>query len=460
MTRRHFLEASACALTVPGARAAQVPSPIARPNLLYIVVDQLSGLALPGMDPHARMPNVASLAKSAVTFTHAYSAGMTCGPARASLDTGLYTQTHGVGGGFKLTAGVPSLPRTLAVCGYVSSHPDGYSLEGERAEHEKWLLALGYPQPLSSLNGVESMARYLNLPLKWKCGRAGVAPEHGFDAFCAQRAIRFLELNRDRPFACFLQLRGPHDPYMAPRRYDTIVDPATIPVPPYRQGEFANKPLRQRQSFETQGASRMTDAQIRQVLALYYGMASYSDYAIGMVLKRLRDLELEERTVVVLLSDHGDTMGRHRFMSKDFAFYEPAVRIPFLLRAPNRRGGMLVPDPVSGIDVFPTICDLMDLPKPDGLPGQSLISRWDGKRTDPERPIFAAQGIPRKTRAVMLRTPRYKFTRYDDGGSELYDLERDPDELENRSDDAAYSSILRDLISELAQWEHRYPHRA
>jgi arylsulfatase A-like enzyme len=419
MTRRNFLAAAGGGLTALGGPPLQAQTSGTRLNLLYILVDQLSGLALPGMDPHARMPNVAAVASAGVTFTHAYGAAMTCGPARASLDTGLYTQTHGVGGGFKLSADLPSLPRTLAACGYVSSHPNGYSLESERAEHEKWLVALGYPQPLSSLNGSESLARYLDLPLKWKCGRAGLAPEHGFDAYCAERAIRFLETNRDRPFACFLQLRGPHDPYMTPRPYDTMVDPDGIAVPPYRAGEFVNKPPRQRQSFESQGASRMTDAQIQRILALYYGMASYSDYAIGRVLKRVGELGLTEHTVVVLVSDHGDTMGRHRFMSKDFAFYEPAMRIPFVVRAPGMRGGVSVSDPVSGIDLFPTLCDLLSLPKPEDLPGQSLVARWDGNGSDPARPIFAAQGVPGKNRAVMLRTPRFKFTRYDDGGSEL-----------------------------------------
>ena len=454
MTRRHFVTAAAGAFA---ARAQQSGAPPL--NLLYILVDQLSGLALPGIDPHARMPNVAALARSDVTFTHAYTAAMTCGPARASLDTGLHTQTHGVGGGFQLSANVSSLPRTLAARGYVSSHPNGYNLEAERAEHEKWLVALGYQSPLSSINGAESMARYLDLPLKWKCGRAGVAPEHGFEAYCAQRAIRFLEINRSRPFACFLQLRGPHDPYMAPRPFDTLVDPSSLDVPAYRAGEFANKPPRQRQSFETQGASRMTDAQIRQVLALYYGMSAYSDHAIGLVLSRLKELELDERTVVLLVSDHGDTMGRHRFMSKDFAFYEPAVRVPLLIRAPGRRRAIQISDPVSGIDVFPTLCDLMDLSKPDGLPGQSLVARWEGKASDAARPIFAAQGVPGRNRAVMLRTPRYKYTHYDDGGGELYDLERDPNELENRVDDAAYAAECRELIAETAEWERRYPHR-
>ena len=463
MTRREFVTSTgAGALAIAGAARQAIAMQAAPPrsNLLYIVVDQLSGLALPLQDANARMPNTLSLAKSGVHFSHAYSGAMTCGPSRACLDTGLYTQSHGVGGGFTMPVSVDSLPRTLAAAGYVSSHPSGYSLESERAEHEKWLVQLGYEQPLSSIYGVDSMARYLELPLKWKCGRAGVAPEHGFDEYCAQRAIRFLETNQKKQFACFLQLRGPHDPYMVPRPFDSLIDPNKLALPPYRSGEFKNKPRRQRESFETQGASKMTDTQIRQILAVYYGMAAYSDHCAGLVLNRLHDLNLADNTVVILVSDHGDTMGRHRFMSKDFAFYEPAMRIPMIIRAPGRPGGVVHSDPVSGIDVFPTLCDLMGLPKPNGIAGQSLAARWEGKPGDSERPIFASQGIPGKNRAVMLRTPQYKFTRYDDGGSELYDVVRDPDELENRIDHPDYARPLRDLKSRVERWERQYPHRA
>lgn len=460
ITRRKFVGGGLPVLSMQAACArGNTAQP---PNLLYILIDQLSGLALPMLDSNARMPNCRDLARSGVVFTHAYTAGMTCGPSRASLDTGLYTQSHGVGGGKtrSLPPSLDSLPRTLAAHGYVSSHPDGYNLDAERALHERWLADLGYEQPLSSLNGVERMARYLDLPLKWKCGRAGVAPEHAFDAYCAQRAIRFLEANRDRPFACFLQLRGPHDPYMAPRPFDTLVDPAALAIPPYRTGEFAGKPLRQRQAFETQGAARMSDAQLRQVLALYYGMAAFSDFCAGLVLRRLRELGLQANTVVVLVADHGDTMGRHRFMSKDFAFYEPAVRIPMILRATGRRAGVVNEDPVSGIDLFPTLCELMNLPKPKGIAGQSLVGRWEGKDRDPERPIFAAQGVPGKNRAVMLRTPRYKYARYDEGGAELYDLARDPDELDNRVDDRACADLLARLSREVENWERSYPSRS
>jgi arylsulfatase A-like enzyme len=460
MNRRDFLNVAAGgALALPAFAQSSVGQVGRKTNLLYILVDQLSGLALPSADANARMPNMQALTKSGVLFSHAYTAAMTCGPSRASLDTGLYTQTHGIGGGFRQLADTASLPSTLARSGYVSSHPEGYSLEAERAEHEKWLADLGYAQPLSSLNGVESMAQYLDLPLKWKCGRAGVAPEHGFDAYCAQRAIRFLETNRNKPFACFLQLRGPHDPYMVPRPYDTLIDPSKLALPPYRAGEFANKPKRQRDSFESQGASKMTDAQIRQILGIYYGMASYSDYCIGQVLNRLLELKLDDHTVVALVADHGDTMGRHRFMSKDYAFYENAVRIPMIFRAPGRGAGFVRTDPVSGIDVFPTLCDLMGLAKPSGIPGQSLVARWEGKESDPDRTIFSAQGTPGKDRAVMVRTPHYKYTRFDDGGSELYDLDRDPDEFENRVDSADYAPVLAQLARLLAEQERQYPHR-
>jgi arylsulfatase A-like enzyme len=454
LTRRGFFAATAAQML-----RGQVQAP--KPNLLYILVDQLSGLALPLHDRNARMPNVARLAQSGVTFSHAYTGAMTCGPSRACLDTGLYTQAHSIGGGYRPPESMDTLPKTLARHGYISSHPDGYSLEDERAQHEKWLGDLGYSSPISSIYGAEAMARYRDFPLKWKCGRAGVAPEHGFEAYCAQRAIRFLESSRDRQFACFLQLRGPHDPYMVPRPYDTLIDPATLAQPPYRAGEFEHKPPRQLRSFKSQGAATMSDAQIREALGLYYGMCAYSDFCVGQVLSRLTELGLDDRTVVILVSDHGDTMGRHRMMSKDYALYEPAMRIPLIIRAPGGRPrGLVNSDPVSGIDVFPTLCDLLSLSVPKALHGASLVGRWEGREHDPERTIFASQGTPGKDRAIMMRTPKFKLTRYDDGGAELYDLAKDPDELENRIGDNAYAAVREQLARDLEAWEKAYPPRS
>ncbi len=130
-----------------------------------------------------------------------------------------------------------------------------------------------------------------------------------------------------------------------------------------------------------------------------------------------------------------------------------------IVRAPGRRGGVVCSDPVSCKDVFPTLCELMNLPKPEGIPGQSLVGRWDGKPWRSPRAIFAAQGTPGRNRAVMLRAPKFKFTRYDDGGSELYDLARDADELENRVDDPSYARPLAESQARVEQWVRQYPHR-
>src|SRR5450432_2167547 len=111
MNRRTFLNAAAGgAWSLPSFVMQSARSP----NLLYILVDQLSGLALPALDSSARMPHTQTLTKSGVLFSHAYTAAMTCGPARASLDTGLFTQTHGVGGGFRQLSDTPTLAGALA----------------------------------------------------------------------------------------------------------------------------------------------------------------------------------------------------------------------------------------------------------------------------------------------------------------------------------------------------------
>ena len=101
MTRRDVVTGSVVMASAGRPMLAQ-QSPARKTNLLYILVDQLSGLALPSVDSNARMPNTLNLTKSGIHFSHAYTAAMTCGPSRASLDTGLYTSTHGVGGGFTL----------------------------------------------------------------------------------------------------------------------------------------------------------------------------------------------------------------------------------------------------------------------------------------------------------------------------------------------------------------------
>jgi choline-sulfatase len=184
-------------------------------------------------------------------------------------------------------------------------------------------------------------------------------------------------------------------------------------------------------------------------------MCSYSDDALGQVMAKLKALDLERSTAIVLVSDHGDTLGRHRMMSKDFAFSEHAMRTPMIFAAPGESSaglprGVVQKDPVSGVDVYPTLCEFMGLPAPGPIDGESLVSRWRGDVVRPNREILSGQGVPGKNRARMLRTPKFKSTRYDDGGEELYDLERDSDELENLVVEPKYAKMVAEFRNRTA----------
>jgi arylsulfatase A-like enzyme len=136
------------------------------------------------------------------------------------------------------------------------------------------------------------------------------------------------------------------------------------------------------------------------------------------------------------------------------------MRIPRVFRAPGeRRRVITIADPVSGIDLFPTLLSLLRLPEVTALHGRSLVPYWEGRQSDPDRPIYAGQGYEGRDRMVMLRTPRFKLTRYDDGGNELHDLQSDPGELTNVYEDSRYKTSLNELSRQLDQWDRSYPHR-
>jgi arylsulfatase A-like enzyme len=449
LTRRRFAQTIAGgAAALRFARAAAPPL-----NFVFIIADQHSGIAMPQAGDHiAKVPQLNRLAGQGVTFTNAFTAGMSCAPSRASLDTGLHVQTHGVrNNGIPLRAETPSIHQSFERNGFiVSSRPRGYA---------EYLKALGYEDVVSPIIGSKRMAKLIETPYKFETGRAGFAPGHQLDGYATDCALRFLEENRDNRFVCWLQLHGAHDPFVAPPPFDSMYDPAKLPLPAYKAGEYDRKPPRQKAAWKDwQHADQLSDAQIRTILAHYYGMVSHTDYQVGRVLDQLSHLGLDQNTVVIYTADHGDCMGRHRMFTKGFCFYEPAVRIPLIIRAPGLPAGRTVDRLVSGVDVAPTILDLLRLPPLPNPHGRSLVRLARGENDDWKDIVYGGQGFEGSDRAVMVRNQRYKFARYDDGGVELYDLERDPDELESVDQDPAYAKVRREIEAELVAWDRRHPH--
>jgi len=234
--------------------------------------------------------------------------------------------------------------------------------------------------------------------------------------------------------------------------------PADIPLPPYRDGEYASKPAQQRRTWESTGAATLSDDHIRLILAHYYGMVSFTDMLVGRLLDKLSALSLDSNTAVVYMADHGDTMGHHRVFTKGFALYEPAMRVPLIMRSPGMTAGARVETGVSGVDLLPTTLELLGLPAQTGIQGRSLVPLWRGDQVPGHDPVFACQGFEGYDRLAMWRTPDWKLTRYDEGGGELYDMRGDPHELHNLIDDARHASVRQRLTRLMEDWDRRSVH--
>jgi len=266
-------------------------------------------------------------------FTHAYTGGLICSPSRACLDTGVHVQTHGVRtNGVRLRTGIENIYGILGRHGYVAPKEHAHS---DAKGYLAWLRQQGYDDVASPIIGSKKEARLIPTPYRFETGRAGSSKEQSLDAYTVRQSIDFVERNRERPFGLWIQLHGAHDPYVVPAPFDTMYRPADLPMPPFLTGEYESKPARQKRTWQSQSADKLSDEHIRTILAHYLGMVAQTDELVGQFLDRLSALGLDQDTVVVYTADHGDTMGCHRMFTKGFGFYEPAIRIPMIVRAPG-----------------------------------------------------------------------------------------------------------------------------
>jgi uncharacterized sulfatase len=197
---------------------------------------------------------------------------------------------------------------------------------------------------------------------------------------------------------------------------------------------------------------RRDEADLARDIALYYGMASFTDAYVGRILDRLDELGLAEDTLVVFTSDHGDFYGQHGLTTKGAFHYEDLVRVPFLVRYPGevpagRRSGALQ----SLTDLAPTFLRFADVEVPRTMTGVDQSGVWRGERDRArDHVVVENRQTPTTMHCKTYVEDRYKLTVYDDRDyGELFDLEDDPDELHNRWTDPDYRARKRDLHRQL-----------
>lgn len=380
-----------------------------KPNLLLITLDQLRADVLWGvLSGVVPLPNFNRLQEEGVSFTNCYTAAVPCGPARASLLTGLYAFNHrGIRNGVPIAKHHATLATQLRQLGYdpllfgycdMAADPtDGDPNDPDFLSYElpargfRDMIEMRFEQPFAWIGYLRQQGYQLSAPMPdgwfdlYKPTQSGIrAPafyrsEHSDTHFLTDRTLEALDARRDVPWVAHLTYIRPHPPLIAPAPWNTIVRTADIPSPtnhcpdhPFFDAWFS-KPSQQGLFWGFDGhCSRLNKQQILDLRAVYLGLVAEVDENIGRILAWLDDTNQADNTILIVMADHGDMLGDQGFWGKD-NILSSAHHIPLIIRTPQAKSSYTVETMVSSVDVVPTILELMGARVPVAMDGHSLL---------------------------------------------------------------------------------------
>jgi choline-sulfatase len=459
MQRRQFLA------SLGGTLAGQPPA-VQRPNVLFLSVDDMNDWVgcLRGY-PGVRTPHIDALARRGVLFSNAHCASPLCNPSRTALLTGLAASTTGIYNNDQYWR--PNLPWVVTMpeyfrnngyyvagAGKVFHHVAGFNPPDQwhefqlqafddpwyrRLEWYPWVNKIPNP-PGHPFNGLKNFQGEFD----W-----GVLPyresEYG-DMRAVDFAHRFLERKHDKPFFLAIGLWHPHIPMFAPQNYFDLYPPGKVRVPKSPADDLEDVPAEGRKmaAFRREEHERIVrEGKWRDAVRAYLAAISFADAMIGMTLRALQQSAYADNTIIVFWSDNGWHLGEKQHWHKS-TLWQRSTHVPLIFAGPGvRMQGQERRQPVSLLDLYPTLVELCGLPKKLDLEGKSLVSPLD----DPKAPRDPAVStyLPGNH---AVRTERWRYIRYHDGGEELYDCLKDPGEFKNLAADPKHAA----LKSELAQW--------
>jgi choline-sulfatase len=441
-----------------GSQASQ------HPNILLVMFDQMSALALPDYGhPLVRTPHLSRLAARGALFERAYCASPLCSPSRFAMLTGLLpSRIGGYDNASQLPSGVPTLMHHLRTAGYRTCLSGKMDFTGADQLHgfEERLTTDLSPSDFGWVpdwdHPDEIQPWYHSLQSVAEAGACDYSLSLQYDEDATFKAVQWLHKaaasSDRRPFMLTLSVMQPHDPYQGPRRFWDLYDHDSIdlPVLPALQAALRDPVGRRMYAMYDRGEFAIGPAEIRKARHAYYAMVSYCDDLLGRLLAALAALGLDRNTLVVVTSDHGDMLGERGLWYK-MNFFEGAVRIPFVIHGPGVRPGHRVVEPVSHLDLLPTLLALT------GADAAIATTALDGRDLSTSvmaaaRPRgevlgeYLAEGYDRPV--VMIRRDRQKFIYSRGEPAQLYDLGADPREERNLALNPAHTGLLRNLTEE------------
>lgn len=483
-------------------------------NVLFIVIDQWRAEALGCMgNPVLKTPNLDRLAQDGMLFTQHYSQAAPCGPARASLLTGMYQHNTGV-----FRNGTP-----------LDSRFTNLALEARKAGHDPILF--GYTDttldPRRHHAGDPAMRTYesvlpgftprLHLPeqaLEWLSylrekgydfpvdmdaayrpealvegqgptfAPARFAAEHSITAYLTDEAMKYISVRRDMPWFVHLAYIRPHPPFIAPSPYHAMYAAEDMPAP--RRASSAADEARQHpvldyyirtsrlSEFVVDGkglACELGERDLAQLRATYYGMVSEVDHQVGRLIEQLKAWDLYDRTLIVITSDHGEMLGDHWMLGKN-GYCDEAFHIPLIVRVPGDEAaaayGQRRSEFTEAIDIMPTILEWLGLPAPRQCDGRSLLDFTRGRtpaswrtevhwefdiragRVPNAGPVLGVH--PDRSSIMVIRDTKHKYVHFADLPPLFFDLETDADCLHDLASAPARSDAMLRYAQKMLSW--------
>jgi iduronate 2-sulfatase len=442
---RFVLPAVALLLAVRGAAADDAPKPPARPNVLFIAVDDLNHwVHYLGRNEQVRTPNLDRIARRGVRFTHAYAAAPVCNPSRAALMSGLLPSTSGVydnGTDWRrlISQDLP-LTTTFRKAGYWVGGAGKVYHEAYRRDSE-WDDYLqkegGDPKPKGDDTGVGGI-KFAPLDCK---------DEDMQDYRIVSWAVDQLQKKHDKPFFLACGVHKPHMPWNVPRKWYDLYPLETIKLPPVLDTDLDDVPPAGVRMARPQGdhAAMVKSGRWKDAVRGYLAAISFTDMNVGRLLDALDRSPYRDHTIVVIWGDHGWHLGEKLHWRK-FTLWEEATRTPLIWIAP----GVTKPDGVCDrtvdfMSIYPTLCDLCGLQTPKHVEGVSIRALLEKPDAPWDRPARTTYLFNNHT----VRTEKWRYIRYHDGGEELYDEVKDPLEWTNLAKKPEYADVKAELAKHL-----------
>ena len=425
-------------------------------NILFIMADEHNYNCINQLgNDFIITPNIDSLVKEGTTFTSAYTPSPLCVPARASLATGTYVHKN------KYWDGVHAYDARIPGWQHVLRDNNVNVTSIGKLHYKDRTIDTGFTETIEPMHLKDGLGDLFGLlreemPPKDACKRLSEELGRGdceyleYDRLITNKAIEWIRKQKkrekpDSPWVLFVSFVSPHYPLIAPPDFYDLYNDANLPYDNY-QNLSKNKlhswvkGIRESWPYD----DYMDEEKRKIAVQAYYGMCSFMDSNVGKLLTELKQCDIYDDTTIIYASDHGESLGNRGLWGK-MTMYEDSASIPLIIKGPNFKKNQMCKTPVTLIDLYPTIFDILSLnhvASEASIDGESLRAIAN-KTYDKDRCVLSEyHGAGSYGGAFMLRMGDYKYIYYVGHQPEVFDIKSDPNELQNLANDPSFKSLV------------------